>query len=129
MCILFQKISKLIFLSLFFAISLPGCSTSEQKEKAIIFSCMICKGCVVNNIKYILENQLDINYTIYIDSTCAAYHNESLQSLVKKLKYTHMSAAEMERYYGVFGNFILLDSIGGRTEFTTDMHLRDYITK
>lgn len=108
---------------------LSGCNNSpiSDNKNSIIFSCMVCKGCVYDNITYILDNQLDLKYDISIDSTCQAFKEDKFKSLIRQLKYTHMSAIEIEEQFGVFGNFILLDSTSNRIDFMTDMHLRDYI--
>jgi|GEM_PF-1925054 len=104
-----------------------GGNGAFQKNNAIVFSCILCKGCVQDNMAYILANQLDSKYDVFLDTTCYAFQNGQLKNLIRPLKYNHMDAVEMEKRFGVFGNFTLFDSTGNRVDFKTDMHLRDYI--
>jgi len=104
-----------------------GGNGALHKNNAIVFSCMVCTGCVHDNIAYILENQLDSEYDLFLDSTCHVFKNGKLKDLIRPLKYNHIDALEMEKLFGVFGNFILFDSTGNRIDFKTDMHLRDYV--
>jgi hypothetical protein len=38
-----------------------------------------------------------------------------------------MTNSEIEKRFGRFGNFILIDSNGKKTEFLTDMNLTDFV--
>jgi hypothetical protein len=38
-----------------------------------------------------------------------------------------MAGPEMEKRFGKFGNFILIDSTGKKTEFMTDMSLKEFL--
>lgn len=120
---------KIYLYYIWLIVLLGGCSgdRSPDKKNSIVFSCMVCSGCVYDNITYILENQLYSKYDVFLDSTCPAFTDGKLKALVQQLKYTQMGALEIEEEFGVFGNFILLDSTGNRIDFKTDMHLRDYI--
>jgi hypothetical protein len=47
--------------------------------------------------------------------------------VVRTIRFRHMESSQIENEFGRFGNFILFDSVGHKTEFMTDMHLRDFI--
>ena len=110
---------KTIFLLLFFF----SCSQKEGNENIIAFSCLKCSGCVTNNLNYIKDKGLDKRFRIIVDTTCY----ESQMDILKFINYEQMPNAEIERKFGRFGNFILLNSQGKKIEFMTDMNLRDYI--
>jgi hypothetical protein len=47
--------------------------------------------------------------------------------ILKFINFEQMPSHEIEKKFGRFGNFILIDSLGKKIEFMTDMNLRDYI--
>lgn len=116
---------KYYYKILFFSLVSAYCKNPEQKPKTntIVFSCIYCKGCVENNVRYIIEKQLDRKYTIIADTNCFKQDPQ----ILKGLHVFYMDKSKIKNEYGEFGNFILLDSTGNRTEFLTDMHLNQFI--
>jgi hypothetical protein len=104
-------------------VGLISCKLPKKRINIIAFSCMKCAGCVTNNLSYIKQKSLDKRYTIILDTTCY----EEQMPIIRDINYLHMQNAEIENVHGRFGNFILVDSSGKKTEFMTDMHLRDII--
>ncbi|TXH58869.1 MAG: hypothetical protein E6Q89_02830 [Bacteroidia bacterium] len=100
-----------------------GCKTNDAKKNIIAFSCIRCNGCVSNNLNYIKEKNLDKTYKIIIDTSCYEEQMNVLNSLI----YEQMPNSEIEKKFGRFGNFILIDSVGKKTEFLTDMNIKDFI--
>ncbi len=96
-----------------------SCNTSNERN-IIAFSCIYCKGCVLNSHNYISEEQLYLKYKIVLDTTC---HN--LQGF--SFPVHHMESHDIFQRFGRFGNFILIDSTGHSTVFNSDMLLQDYL--
>jgi len=99
--------------------------TNKMETNKIVISCLFCKGCVQSNLKYIKEKRIDLKTEIILDSTCIGF--KEFKPILRDLKFKHLPSVEIEERYGVIGNFILIDSIGRRVDFKTDMHLEDYI--
>jgi hypothetical protein len=111
-------------LIIFFAVLVVfGCSPTPKKSNIIVFSCIKCSGCVENNLNYIIEKRIDLRYKIILDTSC---YEEKI-NILRGFSFTHMSYQTIESTYGQFGNFVLIDSAGKKTEFMTDMHLANYI--
>ena len=102
---------------------LNSCDSRELNRDVIAFSCIKCEGCVENSLIYINKHHLDSRFKIILDTNCY----EGQKSLILPLHFTHMDSKDIEKKFGDFGNFILIDSTSHRTEFMTDMNLRDFI--
>jgi hypothetical protein len=74
-------------------------------------------------LAYIKERGLDSRYRIIVDTSCY----EAQMSLLHSIEYEQMAGPEMEKRFGKFGNFILIDSTGKKTEFMTDMSLKEFL--
>jgi len=109
-----------IFLLLFFCCS---CTPAELPRDTLVFSCIKCTGCVVDALRYVDNRELDKSYDIVLDTSCY----EEQMEVVRTIRFRHMESSQIENEFGRFGNFILFDSVGHKTEFMTDMHLRDFI--
>lgn len=100
-----------------------SCKSINNPKNIIAFSCMKCSGCVSNNLNYIKEKNLDKRFRIIVDTTCY----ETQMSILNSIKFEQMSNTEIEKKFGRFGNFILIDSNGKKTEFLTDMNLNNFV--
>lgn len=100
-----------------------GCKQPTKEVNVIAFSCMKCSGCVTTNLNYIRLQNLDKTFKIILDTNCY----ESQMKIINEIKYVQMPNSDIEKKYGRFGNFILLDSSGKKTEFMTDMNLNEVI--
>jgi len=94
----------------------------DISKRTIVFSKVYCKGCIEDAFQYIINRHLDKQYKIVLDSN--SYY-DILPNY--PIQFTQMSNKKIKNTYGDFGNFILIDSTGKKTEFLTDMKLQDYI--
>lgn len=99
-------------------------SCHENSKNKIVFSCILCKGCVQNNLEFIIKNKLYERYEVILDTNCL--NNNNIENY-KQTKFKHLSFDEIKQKYGEFGNFILIDKDGKKTEFMTDMSISEYI--
>ncbi len=103
--------------------------SSELKDNSIgnrniiAFSCIFCKGCVIDNLNYIDSLKLDTLYTIILDTSCLK--NNDIQ--IPDIKFVQKNSLELEELFGRFGNFLLIDSSGNQKIFNTDENLLQYI--
>jgi|HigsolmetaAR202D_1030399.scaffolds.fasta_scaffold09372_5 hypothetical protein len=100
-----------------------SCKTYNTNRNIIAFSCIKCSGCVTNNLNYIKDHGLDKRFKIIIDTSCY----ESQMYILHNINFQQMTNSEIEKRFGRFGNFILIDSNGKKTEFLTDMNLTDFV--
>jgi len=107
----------------FLLLTVFSCNQKVSYENIIAFSCIKCSGCVTNNLNYIRDRGIYKRFRIIIDTSCY----ESEMEILKFINFEQMPSHEIEKKFGRFGNFILIDSLGKKIEFMTDMNLRDYI--
>lgn len=113
-------------LIIFFVLSIFLFSCNKHKEDPkIVFSCYVCKGCVEKNLKYIIENDIDDKIEIQLNKKCM--ESIGFGNLINRIKYTQVDERDLEKEYGVFGNFLWIDKEGNKMEFETDMNLIDYL--
>lgn len=114
-----MKLIKIMLLLLL----VNSCKSIKSPKNIIAFSCMKCGGCVTNNLNYIKEKNLDKRFAIIVDTNCY----ETQMNILRLINFQQTSNSEIEKKFGRFGNFILIDSIGRKTEFLTDMNLKDFV--
>ena len=100
---------------------LVNCNSPTPK-KELVFSCICCKGCVIQYLSHIEKNRLDTSFQVILDSTCIG----KLYPL-DQLHFQHSDQATLFQKYGEFGNLLYFDSTGKRMEFLTDMKLSDVL--
>lgn len=124
-----MKTISIFFLVFFLLITSCGKQKPTQiPTHAIVLSCMVCTSCVKTNLEFVLQHHIDEKYNVILDSVCYSYHYEALLPLIRQINFNQKPMIEIEKEYGTFSNFVLIDSIGQRIEFRNEMHLKDYIT-
>lgn len=104
----------------FLTVLLYSCNHSYHNR--IVFSCIHCPSCIESALAYIENNELDNNYNIILDTNCIKRIYD-----IERIKYSHMDQDAIFRKYGRFGNYALYDSVGVKTVFNSDMHLKNVI--
>lgn len=113
---------KLIVRNLIIAIAIIQFTACNSPKRTIVFSCINCHGCILKSLAYIKNNRIDTLYEIILDAQCFQKIND-----LNNLKFIDMSQSKISKKFNEFGNILIFDKNGVRTELHTDMKIEDYI--